>query len=194
MPPYIPPTRDPYGNFCLGGTFEQFFRDSPGLCLPYDADPYGVNTMPNGFLPTAGRDSLLGNIFGAIAGTLGTFVQGPVLPPLIPGTGIPDVPIPAGTNQGGMVVYGPGTKPSTTKRKCVRIVRQADGSLATVKCKRRMSPCNPHAARRAVRRLGMVHSFMQSIEKSMHKACPPKRISRPRGGRCNTCRKNPCGC
>jgi hypothetical protein len=59
---------------------------------------------------------------------------------------------------------------------------------------RRMSPCNPHAARRAVRRLNMVHNFMRSIEKSMTKTCRPMHARRSTGGKCGTCRKVKCSC
>jgi hypothetical protein len=61
--------------------------------------------------------------------------------------------------------------------------------------KRHMSPCNPHAAKRAVRRLTMVHKFMRSIEKSMSVACRPLHPRPARHtGKCSVCKRVKCTC
>lgn len=72
-----------------------------------------------------------------------------------------------------------------------------NGQVICCPKKRRMSPCNAHAARRAVRRLSAVHSFMRSIEKSMSRACSPvtrRRTRRSTGGGCGSCGKIRCTC
>lgn len=175
--------------------------------------------MPNGFLPTANttRDSLIGAL-GTLAGTaIRSLLQGTT-----PGGVIPCGPndtrlecqftapgtvtsLPAavvGTASCGPTGRGTCTALVTTKsgkqvHRKGTLLALPNGQVICCPKKRRMSPCNPHAARRAVRRLSMVHSFMRSIEKSMNKACAPstrRRSRRTQSSGCGSCGKIRCTC
>lgn len=193
---------DPWNWPDRSGTFGPIFTPPPDP--PTTTDTFGGDM--GGFLPglITNRDSLLGRIIQ----TAGAFL------PQATGT---DCSLPENRTklecqftgpQTGVVVSPGGNAVTAVVRRAVsacqyptktgkmrggRMVIQ-NGQIVCVPKARRMSPCNPHAARRAVRRLSMVHSFMRSIEKSMNKACraPARRSSR--GGKCVSCKKVNCSC
>lgn len=114
------------------------------------------------------------------------FTSPPTAPPVILRPG----PLPQGMQQGGC-----NYQTASGKLRKGKYGVLPNGQLVCVPKKRRMSPCNPDAARRAVRRISLVHGFMRSIEKSMQKACRPVRGSvRRSSGKCQTCRKVRCSC
>lgn len=181
---------------------------------PVDIPPlFGTigGTMPGEFAPVSARDSLLGRLIGFGVQAARTFLPGQELPPLIPGTGIPDVTVipPVGTPSPTGAITGVTRGHALTNRCLLKTSPKGrntygrtvviNGQVFCVPKPRRMSPCNPHAARRAVRRLSMVHSFMRSIEKSMNKACAGsghsrrRKSTRPTAG-CGSCGKVRCVC
>lgn len=128
-----------------------------------------------GFLAAAGqqRQSTLERAILVGAGALRSFLP---QEPQILQTPVPDVPIrPAGTQPGLVRAGGCSVVGKTGKMRRGRtvVIRQPDGSLALgcAPSPRRMNPCNPKAARRAVRRLSSVHSFMKSIERQIAQTC-----------------------
>lgn len=176
--------------------------ETPEIPLP------GGNPM-GGFLPgivfpgAIDRGSILGRIGGAVAGAFlpqtdckpgDTRLECMFYGPPIQTTG----PGPLGNAVTSVVRRAAGTPVCTYPTKSGKQrggqYRIVNGQLVCVPKPRRMSPCNPHAARRAVRRLNMVHSFMRSIEKSMAKACRPTHPRARASGRCGTCRKTKCSC
>jgi hypothetical protein len=59
---------------------------------------------------------------------------------------------------------------------------------------RRMNPLNPHALRRATRRLAGFQKFQRRTEKVLRRLAPPQH-RRPAGRQwCNSCGKSPCSC
>lgn len=193
-PPDLTP---PFGTITTPPTVE---RD---VNVPVSRDTFG-GLMPDLMGLVQQRGSLLSRVIGLGVQVAGGFLpQGqPTVPQPFPGleNNLPSVQ----TQPGSVVFTRTGTSGCTinTPNKCGgtrsrrgRIVLGPDGQMACLPAKRRMSPCNPDAARRAVRRLNAVHNFMRSIEKSMSKACRPMHPARrSSGGKCGTCRKTKCSC
>lgn len=180
----------------------------PEVNVPVSRDTFG-GLMPDLLGLVAARGSLLSNVI-----RFGTEVAGAFLPPVQTGGQMPSgMPFPPGGPEPPLLpqvtVTGQGRNAAisvirrnvapcqlTTASGKTRGGRQVivNGQIVCVPKPRRMSPCNPNAARRAVRRLNMVHNFMRSIEKSMQKTCRPMHTRRSSGGKCGTCRKVKCSC
>ena len=217
LPPEAPVTsvsdRSSRGVGANGGSLIRYF--DPGALRRFYETPEiplpGGNRM-GGFLPgiifpgQIDRGGLLTRIGGAILG--GFLPQQPTAtnpcppgstdiacqfggPPIVTVQGPPGNAVTSILRRGAV---SPCTYPTKSGKQRGGKYAIVNGQLVCVPKPRRMSPCNPHAARRAVRRLNMVHSFMRSIEKSMAKACRPTHARRAPGGRCGTCRKTKCSC
>jgi hypothetical protein len=70
------------------------------------------------------------------------------------------------------------------------------GSTPHCVTNRHMNSLNPHALRRATRRLSSFHSFAAKAEKEMQKAFRKGGFHAPKrsAGKCSTCRKTRCSC
>jgi hypothetical protein len=205
-PIYSPPDVTP----TFGPIYSPVQEPAPGAPPPAAPTTAEVKPVANGFV--SDRNSLLGRLATAGINTAAAYLQSRIasrqfLPGetqtsvSFPGTGMPVEQFPARGVSQGMVKYSgltsctvARTGPSgVTRQYKGRLVRLPDGTIGCMPAKRRMSPCNANAARRAVRRLNMVQSFMRSIERSLHKTCAP--LARRRAARrCGVCRKNPCRC